>query len=158
VLDSYEEPAAPPPEAPPAWSQPASTYVEAQAGPFPAPSPEGREAWFRRVAHDRLLPMLDDIVLQAREHGQSAEYELHTPDGRAQYRIEVQRADHPPGQPLPYMAFACGEENDVALLYGGTVPGPQDHNGADTEIGWREVSWGEVEPALVKFAQRLFRR
>jgi hypothetical protein len=118
-------------------------------------------AWeqrFRVTAETRLEPLLEDMVATAKAHGQHAAYEMTVSGGRATYRLEVRRSDHPKGQPLPYLTIARGEKNDIAVLHGGMYPGPAETNYVDTAIGWTEMPWSELESAVLRFAKRVFRQ
>lgn len=122
------------------------------------------EAWshvdharFRRVAHERLEPLLNALVDRAHAHKCEARYETTVEADTTTYRLEVRRPDHPVGQPLPYMTFTAGEDDDhVEVVYGGVFPGPSDHNRSDPEIGWRTVRWDQVDDMIVTFTHKVF--
>jgi hypothetical protein len=120
-------------------------------------SAAAREQKFRLTAETRLEPLLEDIVGSAKAHGQHAAYEMSVTGGRATYRLEVRRNDHPRGQPLPYLTIARGEKNDLAVLHGGMYPGPGDQY-SDADLGWTEMAWGDLENAILRFAKRVFRQ
>ena len=113
---------------------------------------------FREAAQARLEPLLRDVIDRAHAHGFDARYEVTGEAQATSYRLEVKRPDHPEGQPLPYITFSEGDAGLIDIVYGGMFPGPIDHNGADTEIGWRTVRWDQVDHVLTTFAHKLFAR
>ncbi len=116
------------------------------------------QARFRVMAAERLEPLFEDVIRTATQHGHKARFEFVVEDEQAKYRLEVERSDHPHGQPLPYLTLSQGAGNDLLLLYGGVFPGPADHNGADAEIGWREIGWNQVGEEILAFAAKAFHR
>jgi hypothetical protein len=121
------------------------------------PLVDDAERQFRQQAKVWLEPFLDDIVRSSRAHGATAAYELRIEDGAASYRLQIERADHPRGQPLPYISLSRGSEDEVSALYGGTFPAPADYDFKDAEIGWREAPWRDVEEELLKFTKHVFK-
>lgn len=113
---------------------------------------------FGEAAREKLEPLLRDVTDRARAHGFEARLEIAGEGQASKYRLEIQRPDHPAGQPLPYIAFSAGEAGLVDIIYGGMFPGPIDHNGHDTEIGWRTVRWDQVDNVLATFAHKVFAR
>lgn len=113
-------------------------------------------ARFRSLADEKLEPLLNALVDRAHAHGCEARYEVVVEAEAARYRLEVKRPDHPAGQPLPYISFSAGEDDQVDVAYGGVFPGPSDHNGQDTEIGWRTVRWDQVDDVIVTFTHKVF--
>ncbi len=121
-------------------------------------SADNAEARFRKAAAEKLEPLFADVVRTAEQHGHRARYDILVEGDQARYRLEIERSDHPHGQPLPYLTLSHGSKDDVLLLYGGVSPGPASHDGMDSEVGWREVSWGQVEHEILTFAARAFHR
>lgn len=115
-------------------------------------------AGFRGLADQKLEPLLNALVDRAHAHGYEARYEVLVDAEATKYRLEVKRPDHPDGQPLPYISFAAGEDDQVEVVYGGVFPGPDDRNGQDTEIGWRTVRWDQVDDVLLAFTHKVFAR
>jgi hypothetical protein len=125
-------------------------------------APERRSAalhqGFGEAAQEKLEPLLRDVIDRARGRGFEASLEVAGEGPGSKYRLEVRRPDHPVGQPLPYIAFSAGDAGLVDVIHGGVVPGPTDHNGHDTEIGWRTVRWDQVDNVLAMFAHKVFAR
>lgn len=128
-----------------------------EEGPI-AERPDPDRPTFGQSAQARLTPQLNALVERARAHGFEARYEVTGEGDAAKHRLEVERPDHPAGQPLPYIAFSAGDAGLVDVIFGGMFPGPVDHNGADTEIDWRTVRWDQVDNVLATFAHKLFAR
>ncbi|UAL10136.1 hypothetical protein [Caulobacter segnis] len=116
------------------------------------------QASFRKLANERLEPLLNALVDRAHAHHCEARYEAVVEAEATKYRLEVKRPDHPVGQPLPYMTFSAGDDDHVDVVYGGVFPGPSDHNRQDPEIGWRTVRWDQVDDVIVTFTHKVFAR
>lgn len=123
-----------------------------------APQKPSAEARFCAVAKHRLEPLLEAFVHQAADHGRRATYTVDVRAGSATWRLQAEPPEMPDARFCPYIAFSCGAERDVSIIYGGVFPAPADHNGADAEIGWRDVDWDDVDKALLHFAERTFHR
>lgn len=113
---------------------------------------------FRQAAEQTLEPLLGDVIDRARARGFEARLEIAGEGQASKLRLEVRRPDHPTDQPLPYIAFSAGDAGLVDVIYGGLFPGPADHNGRDTEIGWRTVRWDQLDNVLETFARKVFAR
>ncbi|AVQ03582.1 hypothetical protein B7G68_18095 [Caulobacter segnis] len=103
-------------------------------------------------------PLLRNVVDRAGAHGFEARLEVAGEGQASKYRLEIKRPDHPADQPLPYITFSAGDAGLVDVVYGGMYPGPIDHNGHDTEIGWRTVYWDQVDNVLATFTHKVFAR
>ncbi len=147
---------------------PGSRASRPAAGPGIRVAERGREApeqrpaaphrGFGEAARERLEPQLRDVIDRAQGRGFEARLEIAGEGQASKYRLEVRRPDHPVGQPLPYIAFSAGDAGLVDVIHGGVFPGPTDHNGHDTEIGWRTVRWDQVDNVLAMFAHKVFAR
>ncbi len=115
------------------------------------------EARFRRTAKEKLEPLLQQFVRSAQAHGHKAIYTQVVNSNRQEHRLEVERSDHPKGQPLPYLAIWCGTDDEVEVQHGGAFPAPADRNWLDTEVAWRTVPWDHVEREIVSFSKKVFR-
>lgn len=135
-----------------------SMRVNPREGEVSERGPTGARPGFRETAQARLEPPLRDLVHRASAHGFEARLEVAGEGQASTYRLEIKRPDHPAGQPLPYIAFSAAEAGLVEVIHGGVYPGPSDHNGHDTEIGWRTVRWDQVDNLLASFAHKVFAR
>lgn len=112
-------------------------------------------ARFRKLADERLEPLLNALVDRAREHNCEARYEVKVDADATKYRLEVKRPDHPAGQPLPCITFSAADGDQVEVVYGGVFPGPSDHNRLDPEVGWRTVRWDQVDDIILTFTHKV---
>jgi len=151
-------PKAPPAE--PAHEAPPPGFERAIEREMTGAPPPARvdHAGFRALADRKLEPLLNALVDRAHAHGYEARYEVLVDAESAKYRLEVKRPDLPDGQPLPYISFSAGEDDQVDVVYGGVFPAPSDRNKQDPEIGWRTVRWDQVDDVLLTFTHKVFAR
>jgi hypothetical protein len=124
----------------------------------PEQRPAAAHRGFGQVAQEKLEPLLRNVIDRAGAHGFEARLEVAGEGQASKYRLEIKRPDHPADQPLPYITFSAGDDGLVDVVYGGMYPGPLDHNGHDTEIGWRTVRWDQVDNVLATFTHKVFAR
>ncbi|MCR5876697.1 hypothetical protein LRS10_22585 [Phenylobacterium sp. J426] len=121
----------------------------------------GDDLAFRARAQRELAPRLDALVARLNAHGVRAEVRRPEAGGADDpdeplFVLEIARP-HRVGAPPATLSFRPGEGRDLLVVYGGDVSGPQNHNGHDAQVGWREIDWDDVEPALLKFTARVIK-
>lgn len=114
--------------------------------------------WFEAFADSLILPMFKDVLNAARRAGHDGQL-LHRRERDAHiYRLELRPADHPAGQPAPYLELAPAElGHKVTVTRGGAYPGPADHNFLDAEMTWDDFEPRAVEKEVVRWVKRVFR-
>jgi hypothetical protein len=130
-----------------------------RAKPAPAPVPpedplERRRKWFATFAKEQVMPLLEEVVRNAKKHNAKAACELHEVDGRLAAELMLVRGELPPGSRPPRLTIYPSNSGPPLMIeFTGSFPHVGALGGFGGEVDYDPIYPDQLEEKVLAFVE-----